>query len=71
MAKGWSKNRRCPICYGAGWGNNKCRGFLHQDGSTVFCEHPDQWDSSTGYEKSDTVISPFGIPLTCFRKVLE
>jgi hypothetical protein len=73
MAKGWTNNRRCPICDGSGWGKSRCRGFEHRDGGAVYCEHPDS--TATAYHwqwaKTDTVISPFGIPLTCFRKVIS
>jgi hypothetical protein len=70
MAKGWTKNRRCPICGLAGWGNQKCRGFEHSEGGAVFCEHPDElYDQA--WEQTDIVISPFGIPLTCFRRVIS
>jgi hypothetical protein len=76
MAKGWTNNRRCPICDGSGWGKSRCRGFEHRDGGAVYCERPDDsnWDDSSqrwGYEKTEVVISPFGIPLTCFRKVIS
>lgn len=74
MANGWTKNKLCPICGGAGWGKNKCRGFEHRDGGAVYCEHPNLfWSGQADYslwEKTDIVISPFGIPLTCFRRVL-
>ena len=71
MAKGWTKNRRCPICDGAGWGKDRCRGFEHRDGGAVYCERPLLVDHADRvYIQTDVVISPFGIPLTCFRKVI-
>jgi hypothetical protein len=73
LAKGWTKSRRCPICDLAGWGDKKCRGFEHRDGGAVYCEHPQffhEQESKWVWEQTEVVISPFGIPLTCFRKVL-
>jgi hypothetical protein len=72
MAKGWTNNRRCPICDGSGWGKTRCRGFEHEDGGAVFCEHPRLWNGSYAeWEITEVQIAPFGIPLTCFRKVIS
>ncbi len=75
MAKGWSKNNRCPICGRAGWGDGdeKCRGFEHRDGGAVFCERPEAFcaNVSPGYEKTDIEIAPFGVALFCYRRILD
>ena len=68
MAKSWTKARPCPICGHAGWGKSRCRGFLHSDGSAVFCENGGERE---GYEKTEISIAPFGVALFCYRKIIS